>query len=206
VDWSWVETLAEVEEAREHARRLIGLRLAAVRYASLDYFLWDRPDGSRGPRLVTSEDEWRVPPWQYEFGDSVDYGVEFETTCGRLFTVTWDSPGWHEGIYLREVSLIAEAAANETTVAVWNVSRAGRWDHFVGPEVGDVHLAYKPWAPDDGYWCSRITVSILDRGIELLLGEGEADQQLHPAADNIAVLFPPSRLPDWERPAEPESM
>jgi hypothetical protein len=43
VDWSWVETLAEVEEAREHARRLIGLRLAAVRYASLDYFLWDRP-------------------------------------------------------------------------------------------------------------------------------------------------------------------
>jgi hypothetical protein len=141
-----------------------------------------------------------------EFGDAVDYGVEFETTCGRLFTVTWDSPGWHDGIWLREVPLIAEAAANEATVAVWNVSRAGRWDHFVGPEVGDVHLAYEPWAPDDGYWCSRITVSTLDRGIELLLGEGEADQQLHPAADNIAVLFPPSRLPDWERPAEPESM
>lgn len=206
MDWSWVATLAEVEEAREHARRLIGLRLAQVRYVNLDYLVPDRPDGSHGARLVTSEDEWREPTWRYEFGDSVDYGVEFETTCGRLFTVTWDSPGWHEGIWLREVPLIGEAVAAEANVAVWNVSRAGRWDRFVGPEVGDVRLAYKPWAPDDGYWCSRITVSILDCGIELLLGEGQADQQLHPSADNIAVLFPPSRLPAWERPAESESV
>jgi hypothetical protein len=197
VDWSWVATPAEVEEARDHARRLVGLRLAEVRYVNLDYL---RPDGSReGPRLITSEDEWREATWRYDFGDSVDHGVEFETTCGRVFTVTWDSPGWHEGIWLREVSLIGEAVVADANVAVWPVSRAGRWDRFVGPEVGEVHLAYKPWAPDDGYWCSRITVTILDCDIQLLLGEGEADQQLHPSADNIAILFPPARLPDWDR-------
>jgi hypothetical protein len=198
MDWSWVATLAEVEEAREHAKRLIGLRLAEVRYVNLDYLLKDRPDGSRGPRLATSEDDWHEPTWRYDFGDSVDYGVELETTCGRLFTVTWDSPGWHQGIWVREVPLIGEAVLAEANVAVWNVSRAGRWNRFVGPVVGDVSLVYKPWAPDDGYWCSRITVTILDSDIQLLLGEGQADQQLHPSADNISILFPPSRLPEWE--------
>jgi hypothetical protein len=79
VDWSWVETLEEVAERREHARRLVGLRLAAVRYVNLDYTLPDRPDGLRGARTVTSELEWREPAWRYEFGDSVDWGIEFET-------------------------------------------------------------------------------------------------------------------------------
>jgi hypothetical protein len=194
MEWSWVGTLAEVEEAREHARRLIGLRLAEVRYVDLDYLRPDRPDGSTGPRLATGEEDWREPTWRYDFGDSVDYGIELETTCGRVFTVTWDSPGWHEGIWVREMPLIGEAVVAEANVVVWNVSRAGRWDRFVGPVIEDVRLAYQPWAPDDGYWCSRITVTILDADIQLLLGEGGADQQLHPSADNISVLFPPRAL------------
>jgi hypothetical protein len=82
---------------------------------------------------------------------------------------------------------------------IWDVSRAGRWDQFIGQPVSDVRLAYKPWAADDGYWCSRITLGFRGADIELFLGEGNRDSQLHPSADNIAVLFPPAALPDWER-------
>ncbi len=86
-------------------------------------------------------------------------------------------------------------------MAVWDVSHAGRWDRFVGEQVSDVRLAYKPWAPDDGYWCSRITLTVLGSDIQMLLGEAGPgpDNELHRSADNIAVLFPPVQLPDWER-------
>ncbi len=200
MDWSWVETLAEVEETRARARQIVGLQLAAVRYCDLDYVQPDRPDGSRGARYVTGEDECRDPTWRFPFGDSVDHGVEFEMACGRRFTVSWDSPGWHEGIWIREVPVVGAAVAPEASVAIWDVSRAGRWDQLVGQRVSDVSLAYRPWAPNEGYWCSRITPTIQGSNVELLLGEGGADNELHRSADNIAVLFPPAVLPDWERP------
>ncbi len=200
MEWSWVKTLEEVEEARVHARQLVGLDLAAVRYCDVDYAQPDRQDGVLGARQVVTEDEWREPSWRYPFGDSVDHGVEFETVCGRRFTVSWDSPGWHEGIWIREWPLIESVVTPEANVAIWDVSRAGRWNQFIGQPVSDVRLAYKPWAPDDGYWCSRITLGFRGADIELLLGEGgDPDKQLHPSADNIAVLFPPAALPDWER-------
>ena len=199
MEWSWVKTLAEVEETRARARQMIGQELTAVRYCDLDYALSDRPDGHRGARNVTSEDEWRDPTWRFAFGDSVDHGVELEVTGGARFTVGWDSPGWHEGIWIRQVPLIGSAVTPDGNVAIWNVSRAGRWDQFVGHSVSDIRLAYKPWAPNEGYWCSRITLTIQDSDIELLLGKGGTDNELHRSADNIAVLFPPAILPDWER-------
>jgi hypothetical protein len=64
--------------------------------------------------------------------------------------------------------------------------------------VSDVRLAYRPWAADDGYWCSRITIVIGGDNIELLLGEGGVDDALHPSADNVAVIFPPTAFPDWQ--------
>jgi len=33
--------------------------------------------------------------------------------------------------------------------------------------------------------------------VHLLLGDTDAEQQLIPSADNIAVAFPPELLPDW---------
>jgi hypothetical protein len=130
----WVGTPQEVEERREHARRLVGRRLASVRYCEIDYAMADRPEGEEGPRGVSSEAEWREPPWRYDFGDCVDFGAELETACGRLFTVSWDSPGWHEGLWLREVPLIGNAVLAEANSAVWDVSQAGRWDRFIGHE------------------------------------------------------------------------
>jgi hypothetical protein len=167
----------------------------AVRYVNFDYTMPDRPEDLRGARTVTSEQEWREPAWRYEFGDSVDWGVGLGTACGRLFTVTWDAPGWHEGIWLRE----APVMTGDANVAIWDVSHAGRWDDFIGPQISDVLLHYRPFGPDDGYWCSRITIKVLGHGVELLLGEGQADQTLSPSADNIAVVFPPAQLPKWEQ-------
>jgi hypothetical protein len=199
MEWSWVDTLAEVEEARARAGQIVGLELAAVRYCALDYAQLDRPHGIHGPRNVTAEDEWRDPSWRFAFGDSVDHGVESEMAGGTRFTVSWDSPGWHEGIWIRQVPMIGSAVMPEGNVAIWDVSRGGRWDQFLGHNVSDVQLAYKPWAPNEGYWCSRIALTIQGSDIELLLGEGAVDNELHRSADNIAVLFPPAVLPDWER-------
>lgn len=56
-----------------------------------------------------------------------------------------------------------------------------------------------PWAPDDGYWCTRVTITIGGSDIQLLGGEADAGQILAPSANNIAVLFAPARLPEWEQ-------
>jgi hypothetical protein len=65
--------------------------------------------------------------------------------------------------------------------------------------ITDVVVHYRPWAPGDGHWCSRITLHIDGHPVHLLLGDADSGQQLVPAADNIAVLFPPTQLPEWER-------
>jgi hypothetical protein len=67
-----------------------------------------------------------------------------------------------------------------------------------GPEISEVQLHYRPWAPDDGYWCTRVTITTRGSDIQFLGGQAEA-QTLAPSADNIAVLFPPARLPEWEQ-------
>jgi hypothetical protein len=194
---SWVGSLAEVEERRQHARRLTGLRLAAVRYCLLDYAMPDRPLG-QGPRLVVSAAEWERPSFRHDFGDTADHGVELVTENGQVFTVSWDSPGWHEGIWLRELPLIGKAVTADANTAIWDVSLAGRWDEFIGHEICDVRLHYRHWAPDEGYWCSRITVTVRGRDIEFLGGKAESGV-LAPSADDIAVLFPPIALPEWAR-------
>jgi hypothetical protein len=100
----------------------------------------------------------------------------------------------------REVPAAWGAAYPEDAdVAVWDVSQAGRWDSFTGAPITDVVLHYRPWAPGDGYWCSRITLDFDGRPVHMLLGQPDAGQQLAAAANNIAVLFPPAPLPEWER-------
>ncbi len=190
-------SLNEVKEQRQHARRLVGLQLAAVRYCEIDYVMPDRPQGQEGPRQVVSAAEWQEPPFRYEFGDCADYGVELETACGRVFTVSWDSPGWHEGVWLRELPLVGEAVLADANTAIWDVSRAGRWDRFIGYEISDAQLHYLPWAPNDGYWCPCVTITMRGSDIQLLGGQAEAGQTLAPSADSIAVLFPPACLPEW---------
>ena len=199
VDWSWVSSTEEADERREHARRLIGLRLSSVKYALIDYSQLDRPDDARGPRLITSEPEIAAPTWRCPTFDWADYGVEFTTSVGRVFTVSSDMPGWHEGIWIREVRACGSAFQEDADVAVWDASEAGRWNGYIGAAISDVVMHYRPWAPDDGYWCSRITLVIAGSRVHLLLGDRGDGDQLVPAADNVAVVFPPEPLPEWER-------
>lgn len=196
VNWSWVATDDLVAERREHARRLAGSRLSVVSYVLIDYNQLDRPDRSRGPRPVADPAELASPAWRCETFDWADHAVEFTTAAGRVFTSSWDTPGCHEGIWIRETPARESAYANDANVAVWDVSRAGRWDSFIGLEITDVVLHYRPW-PGGGHWCSRITVALGDRLVHLLLGDADAEQQLVPSSDNIAVVFSPRPLPNW---------
>jgi hypothetical protein len=84
------------------------------------------------------------------------------------------------GIWLRELPLAGEAVLAEGNTAIWDVSRAGRWDRFIGHEISRVRLHYRPWAPDDGYWCSRVTVTVCGSDIQFLGGRAEAGQTLAP--------------------------
>jgi hypothetical protein len=197
MNWSWVATADLVAERREHAREMVGSRLSTVSYILIDYGQLDRDDGSHGPRLVAEVAELASPTWRSETFDRVDYAVEFTTTAGRVFTCSWDSPGSHEGVWLRQVPARGSAYANDADVAVWDVSHAGRWDNFMGVAITDLTLHYRPWS-DDGYWCSRITIAFGDHSVHLLLGDADTEQRLVPSSDNIAVLFPPEPLPSWE--------
>jgi hypothetical protein len=194
VNWSWVATADLVAERRDHARQLAGQRLSAVSYVLLDYSQLDRLDGSNGPRHVVDALELASPAWRGPPFDWADHAVEFTTETGRVFTCSWDSPGDHEGIWLPEVSARGAAFPTDANVAVWDVSHTGRWDTLMAAVVTDVDLHYAPWA-DEGYWCSRITIAVGDRQVELLLGDADGDGRLVPSADNIAVVVSPGSLP-----------
>jgi hypothetical protein len=135
--------------------------------------------------------------WSFDDFDSLDFGVELETVCERTFTVTWEAPGEREGIRLSEARLL-EANRNAVAAAVWDVSDSERWKPFMRTDITDVVLHYRPWGTEEGFWCSRISLSFGARGgVELLLAEGSKDQVLHPSANNVAVLFSRDALPTW---------
>jgi hypothetical protein len=65
----------------------------------------------------------------------------------------------------------------DARVALWDVSHAGRWDSFIGAEITDAILHYRPM-PNDGYWCLRIALSFDGQLLHLMLGEADGDHQL----------------------------
>lgn len=201
--WSWVRSREEQEERVRHARMLVGLRLAAVRYFDIDYFREEIAANQAGPREITDDAEWRDPIWSCPGFDSADYGIELEMLGGRVFSVTWDPPGMREGIGMREVPLRGTGVRVDADVAVGDVSQRSEWRRFIGAEVTDVGLHYLPWENGhlSGFWCPRISLLFGIAHVQLLLGEGGPEGQLRPSADNVAVLFDPVELPAWEQSA-----
>jgi hypothetical protein len=198
--WSWVATGQERDERVGHARRLVGLVLQAVRYVDIDYFRAEVAAGHVGPRRVTAAAEWREPVWCCAGFDSVDYGIELQMRGGRVFSVTWDPPGMREGIGVRELPLLGTGVRADAGVAIWDVGDRGGWAGLLGADVTDVRLHYASWrGRGGGFWCPRITIRVGGAAVELLLGQAGPDGQLHSAADNVAVLFDPARLPDWDQ-------
>jgi hypothetical protein len=196
VNWSWVTTEDAVNERREHARELVGQQLSSVTYVTMDYRRLDEDHTTQGPRWIRDDAELAAPTWHEETFDAVDYGVELATVSGQVFTVSWDSPGWHEGIWIRKVSALGSACTEDAAVALWDVSRTSRWTDLVDGVITDLMLHYRPVA-GDGYWCSRIDLRIGDRSAHMLLGEASGGQRLVPSGDNVAVVFSPKQLPEW---------
>jgi hypothetical protein len=195
---SWAATPDERDERIGHGRRMIGLALTEVRYVNLDYRRFELAASYDGPRQILDEQEWQAPTWRYPGCDSVDHGVELTMTNGRQFTVTWDTSGWIEGIGLREQPLIGSAVTETADVAVWDVGARSRWSQLIGVAVTGVGLHYRPWDYPAGFWCSRISIEFGPIGVELLLGQGNADGSIAPSADNVAVCFDVDTLPAWE--------
>jgi hypothetical protein len=199
--WSWAANADEIDERRSHARRLVGLELRSVRYRNLDYYRDDIAPELTGPRSIVDATEWADPIWRYPDGDSIDFGLELETKCGRTFSVTWDPPGEIEGIGIRESPLVCPPFVDDANVAIWDVSVQSGWLDLVGQTVRDVVLRYLPWhdPPGPEHWCPRISLQFDHNRVELLLGEGSESKGILPSADNVAVLFDPRGLPPWEQ-------
>lgn len=63
--WSWAASAAEAEARRRDADELVGARLRAVRYFTLDYRRHELTPEliDDGPRSVVAELEWNEPTW-----------------------------------------------------------------------------------------------------------------------------------------------
>lgn len=196
-EWSWAPTSEDVAARRSHARQLEGLHVESVLYVNLDYDRERISPGSSGPRQVVEPAELADPTWRLPGCDSLDYGLELTTACGRIFSVTWDPPGPHEGLGLREAPLLS-TLRNDANVALWDATDVSRWRSIIRGPVVNVDPHYLPWdAAPTGYWCPQVTLHFGSHRVELLLGEGDPVGTLRPSADNVLVLFDPDSLPSW---------
>jgi hypothetical protein len=79
-----------------------------------------------------------------------------------------------EGIGLREEPLVGPAILAEAAIAVWDVSECSQWRHHIGHVVSGVTMHHEPWGDSDAWWCPRISITMDDTPIEILLGECRA--------------------------------
>jgi hypothetical protein len=198
--WSWAKDADDVEVRRAHAQNVVGAEIARIRYFTLDYFRWEVAPEFHGPRTIEDQKEWDKPCWSYPGFDTLDFGLEIESTAGEIYSVTWDPPGNHEGIGISKALMVPSGLAQDAPAAIWDVTERSRWKAFVGRSIDSITMNYLPWSTQGEFWCTRITIEISDTKIQLLLadGKGEDDPAIYPSADNVAVIFPPTEVPDWE--------
>lgn len=198
--WGFAESTGEVSRRRNEAAAIIGEQITNVVYFSLDYQRHELRPGARGVHWVTDPTELLAPTWHTLLCDSLDFGVELRTMSGRHFSITWDPPGWREGMGIRETQFIESVLRPTTDVAAWEVTTHSQWSSRLQNPVASVDLHFLPWGEStDQYWCSRVTLGFGDSDVIMMLGEGTQDGQIAPSSDNIAVLFDQSDLPEWER-------
>ncbi|WP_258724942.1 hypothetical protein [Cellulomonas sp. NS3] len=198
--WSWAGSAAEVEARRRDADELVGARIRAVRYFTLDYRRHELHPGlvDDGPRNIDAELEWNDPTWLFDGFDAVDHGFEVATDGGAVFSLTWDPPGEREGIGLQPTPMLGSGVRSDADVAIWDVGEhAPSWAPMVGGRVTGVDLHYVPWDEALGsFWCPRITIRGEGDRVDVVLGDS-LDGVLVPSSDNIAVVHPGTPLPSW---------
>jgi hypothetical protein len=190
----------EAEARRLEARALVGERIQGIRYFTLDYRRHElHPELiGDGPRLVHAESEWDEPTWLFEAFDAIDYGLEIVTDAGRIFSLTWDRPGLHEGIGLQCTPMLGSAVGRDADVAIWDVGvRAVSWKRMVGTRITGVELHYRPWEEEQGsLWCPHITFHADGGDVEVVMADSN-DGLLVPSANNVAVLHPGQSVPTF---------
>lgn len=77
--------------------------------------------------------------WQFDGFDAVDFGIELETETGSVFSLTWDPPGDHEGIGLRNVAMLGHGVRDDADVAVRVRSAPHR--HLLAGRVGGLRVS-----------------------------------------------------------------
>lgn len=198
--WSWAASDAEANARRHDAQELVGERIRAVRYYTIDYRRQDMHpeliDG--GPRIIEAESEWNEPTWLYAGFDAMDFGLEVATDSGTAFSLTWDPPGDHEGIGLQRMAMLGSGVRGDADVGIWEVGeRTASWKPMVGRRVTGVDLHYVPWDEARGsLWCPHITFHGEGGRVEVVMGDAESGV-LVPSADNVAGLHPGTALPAW---------
>jgi hypothetical protein len=153
-----------------------------------------------GPRVIQKDEEWRDPPWKRPGFDTLDWGLELETDNGLIYSVTWDPPGMREGIGISQAPLIGTALTDDASAAIWDVTEHSKWTSVVGQPVDNVTMRYLPWDQHGSFWCTRVTLDVSGIEIHCLLaaGQGADDPTIYRSADDVAVIFPPTQLPEWE--------
>ena len=93
--------------------------------------------------------------------------------------------------------LIGQGVTAEAATAVWDVGGRSKWSRLIGQPISHVHLRHAPWEGSE-MWLPRLSVHFAADVVEVLLGEGRPDDpEVHPSADNVAVMFNPTGLPAW---------
>ncbi len=198
--WGFAESTAEVQQRRDSAATIIGEQIAEVTYYSLDYRRDELRPGDTGLHRVVEPTERADPTWLTPLCDSLDFGVELRTATGRIFSITWDPPGWREGMGIQETQFVRSMLRPEIAAAAWPSPNPSRWAPILETPVTTIDLHFQPWELSaDQHWCTRVTLACGNSTVVMMLGEGTQDGQITPSADNIAVLFDQSHIPDWER-------
>jgi hypothetical protein len=186
---AWFSSLDDVQMLRDELHELVSAELVTVRYLTLDYTRFAVAADHSGPRAIADETEWTAPHWTHPIGDGVDFGVELDLSSGRTLSIAWEPPGSHESLEVFPGRLIGSLLDDEPDVAVWDVTARSRWTDLVGRTITAIDPHYIPWAPNDGYWCTRVALHFGAAAVVLLLRAFTENGDLTPSANNIAVLF-----------------
>ena len=186
------------DENVRRAQGVVGVVLARVRYFEIDSIgesfgipRWPGP----AHRPIEDPREWEQAIWRHPTCDSLDWGLELESTTGRVFSMTWDRPRGGS------IGIEEQPLGRDALGAVWDVTDRSRWQKYVGRAVTGITMHYVRGDPfdvvgsgQDDWSCWRITITFGRPSVDIVLGEARNDHVLFPNYDNVAVLFDQRRL------------
>lgn len=168
---NFLQRKAAFEEA---ATALIGQQIMSVRYYQL-------------------KSDIELPRWNFASSQFhvLDFGVEFELSSGKLFSLTWGSEFYPYGLSIGSDSLKKQII----DPAIWDVSHDASWSLITNSQVESVNVYWAWWAsqrhdevrhhyPQDIEIC-------FDRNCSIFVGAYVymSDGTLFPSGDELIIFF-----------------